>query len=41
MPVPKDKLKAYGIIVASLQKQGKSLEQAKRISDQKLKIKHK
>lgn len=39
MPVPKNKQKKYGIIVASLQKRGFSLDEAKGKADKALKIK--
>lgn len=33
MPIPKDKQEEYGIIAATMQKRGKSLEEAKDIAD--------
>lgn len=40
MPVPKSKQKKYGILVATFQKQGMSLEAAKRKADKALNITH-
>lgn len=38
MPVPKSKQKKYGIIVATMQKHGRTLEQAKAVADAALDI---